>query len=188
MAPVSRWVCVCVCVCVYVYRCVTFCVNICSHVAKFWKNHLYGIDKFQSNGTISFWYSLTLTFIFKVKIVAFFLFCENLANGERQSKHYHCHQMEKQVFAFRMTPLRMLYILILTSIFKVTNFEMWISRYINGSHKRLKIFAKFKRIFNPMFGGQYKFIFFPNKFCHLFRYLPDGEENTYSQVSRKMFD
>ena len=32
---------------------------------------------------VQFFYSLTLIFIFKVKIVAFFLICEYLVNGEK---------------------------------------------------------------------------------------------------------
>ena len=37
----------------------------------------------------------------------------------------------------RMALLQMLYIMTLTYIFKVTNFWMWVSRYVNGFRKRL---------------------------------------------------
>ena len=50
----------------FVCVCVTFCVNVCFHLAEILKkNHLKGFEHFQSNGTLPFSY-LTLTLIFKV--------------------------------------------------------------------------------------------------------------------------
>ena len=39
---------------------------------------------------VQFFYFLTFTFIFKVKMLTFFLFCEYLANSEIWSKYYYC--------------------------------------------------------------------------------------------------
>ena len=55
----------------------------------------------------------------------------------------------------------MLYITTFTYIFKVTNIEMWVSRYMNGSRKRLCIVANFQRIFSPVCGGGGEIIFGP---------------------------
>ena len=57
---------------------------------------------------VPFFYSLTLTFIFKVKILKLFLFCKYLANGKRQSKD--CSDRKPCIY-HRMTPPRVLYIL-----------------------------------------------------------------------------
>ena len=46
-------------------------------------------------------FSLTLTFIFKIKLLAFYLICEYLVNSERESEHYYCHQIESHEFAIR---------------------------------------------------------------------------------------
>ena len=43
-----------------------------------------------------FFWSLTSSFFLKVTVLAFFIFCEYLANGERYSKPYYCHQIGSQ--------------------------------------------------------------------------------------------
>ena len=48
---------------------------------------------------VPFFYSLTLTIIFKVKPLAFSLFYEYLVNGERCSKDFYCHQIGSHAFA-----------------------------------------------------------------------------------------
>ena len=46
------------------------------------------------------------------------------------------------------------------------------------------IVAKFQRTFNPVSGGQCKFIFFPPKIVLPFSVFPCGEENTLSVFSK----
>ena len=48
---------------------------------------------------VPFFSSLTLIIIFKVKLFAFYLFCEYLVNGERLGKYYFCYQTESNVFS-----------------------------------------------------------------------------------------
>ena len=66
-----------------------FCVSVCVCVCVSFVCYQH----FQSKGTSSFFYSLTLIFIVKVNVFAFFIFCEYLVKGERSSKHYYCHQI-----------------------------------------------------------------------------------------------
>ena len=90
--------CMCVEVCVCV--CVEVCVNVCSLIAKILEKNTYMESNISSQmAQVQFFSSLTLAFIFKIKVVAFFLFCENLANGERQSKHRYCHQTRSHALA-----------------------------------------------------------------------------------------
>ena len=42
---------------------------------------------------VTFFYCMALIFVFKVKILTFFLICEYLANGEGWSRHCCCHQI-----------------------------------------------------------------------------------------------
>ena len=86
-----------VCVCMHSY--VSICVEACSHVAKIPKNAIqpYGNHHFQANGVSPVFLLLQLD----DKIVAFFLFCEYLANYEiEQTLHLQlgrnshiCHRM-----------------------------------------------------------------------------------------------
>ena len=60
------------------------CVNVCTKAENILKKiRLYGIEHLQSNGTSSILFSLTLTFIFKVKLVSYCLLSEYLVNGEK---------------------------------------------------------------------------------------------------------
>ena len=45
-------------------------------------------------------FCLTLTLVFKVKLLEFYYFCGYLTNGVRWSKHYCCHQIGSHEFIF----------------------------------------------------------------------------------------
>ena len=56
---------------------VTFCVNVCCHVAKIMKilkKHLYGFEHLSLMVHVPFLYSLTLTFVFMVKTWDYIIF------------------------------------------------------------------------------------------------------------------
>ena len=76
---------------------------------------------FSRMAQVPFFYSLILNFIFKVKFVRFFLFCEYLANGERVQTLLLPFDRKSRIY-HRMAPLRMLYIMTLTYIFNIMNF------------------------------------------------------------------
>ena len=82
---VSR--CVSVCVCVH-YIFVTFCVNVCCQVAEILrkKSAIQNRESNISSRTTQapFFTSLVLTFIFKVKRLAFYLFCEHLVYSKTE--------------------------------------------------------------------------------------------------------
>ena len=84
----------------YVLVCVrvNVCVKVCSKIAKILKNNPYEIEHSQSISISPVFPSLTLTFIFKVKLLAFYFICDCLVNIERYSKHYYCHQIDSYVF------------------------------------------------------------------------------------------
>ena len=105
--------------CLSLFVCMSFCVKACCWIAKVLKNHLYGFQHFQSNGT-SHVLLLDLTFTYKVKTFGILLFCEYLANGKRYSKHYYCHQIGS--IYHRISQLRMLYIVIFIYISRSQNF------------------------------------------------------------------
>ena len=130
------WVSVCVCMCVSVCVCVCMCalpfaVDVCCQVALILNKITY-MDSYISSGTAQVPFFLTLTIVFKVNILAFFLYYKCLGKTDQilllpldwKSCIYH-----------RVAPLRMQYIMIVTYIFEVTNFEMTVYQYINGSRK-----------------------------------------------------
>ena len=67
--------------------------------------------------------SFTLTIVFKVKRLSFYLICEYFVNGYMKSKYNNFYQIERLIFTMK---LRMLYIMTLTNIFKVNNFLMFV--------------------------------------------------------------
>ena len=46
---------------------------------------------------ISFFFFLTLNFIFNVKLLALYLNCENRVNVDRSGTHYYCHQIGSHI-------------------------------------------------------------------------------------------
>ena len=93
--PVSR----CVRVSVFEYvRVLPFCVNIDCRVLIFLTIHLNRIEHFQTNDVRLVFFSFVLAFIFKVKLFAFYLICQYHVNGQKQIKHYHCHQIGSHIF------------------------------------------------------------------------------------------
>ena len=99
---------------------------------------------------VPFYYSFTLTFIFKVKLCILLVLrlshklweIEQTFLLPRDMKSYICH---------RMAPLRMLYIMTLTCSFKVTKFEIWISSKKFSSMTFLELVLC---DFDPNFQGQ----------------------------------
>lgn len=112
--------------CVHVCMCMLpVCVNACSVLLQ----HFEKINHMKSNISsqrvqVSFFFSLTLIVIFIFISFAYCKICCYLANCEKElililpldSRSDICN---------RKTPMRILYIIILTYIFKVAHFEIW---------------------------------------------------------------
>ena len=88
------FVCVCVFVCLFVFVCANFCVDVCCRVVKFSKKSTMQNRTFPVGWRMSLFFSMILTFIFKVKLLTFYFICEYLVNGERWGKHYYCCPIE----------------------------------------------------------------------------------------------
>ena len=89
-------ICVCVCVCALTSACahmhacmcekcvfVQVCVNIFIQVAKMLQKMYVKSNISSRMAQVLFFSSLTFTFIFKVRLLVFYLFCKYLINGER---------------------------------------------------------------------------------------------------------
>ena len=122
--PVSS--CMCKCVCVSVCVC-SVCILLRKHMLQgnwfFWKIHLYRIKHFQSNSATH----IFLLLHFQDQTLAFYLICEYVVNGEKFNRQ-RLPSDGKSGICHRVAPPLMLYVMTLTYIFKVTNFEMWIFR------------------------------------------------------------
>ena len=89
------------------------------------ENHLNRIEHFQSNGAVPY-LSLTLTFIFKVKLFDILLSLRTSRKCWKiESKHYYYLHIGSNVFASN-GPLIMLYIVILTYIFQGHKFSGYV--------------------------------------------------------------
>ena len=132
----------------------------------FRKTHLDGNVHFQSHGVISVIPLLDLDRFFKVKCVFF-----NVLVLRISEKRYEIEQTivlsidRKLSICHRFAQLRMLYIM--TFIYISRSRILKCSRYMNGCHKQLQIFAKFQRIFNPVCGNYTRLSFSPKKSCFL---------------------
>ena len=145
-------VCVCLCVCVCVRACVRVCVCVCATSLR--KRMFAGRRNSEKivymDFTISsrmaqvsifysltlIFYSLTLTFIFKGQSFGIFLLLRISRKLGEIEQTLLLPLDRKSCICHRMAPLQMLYIMTITYIFKVTKFEMRVSRYLNGSRKR----------------------------------------------------
>ena len=109
----------------------------CSQVAKMLKKITY-MDSSISDQIVqvAFFYSLTLTLIFKVNVWLFFCFAI-ISQTVRDKSNITIAIRSEIMYLPSNGALRLLYIMTFTYIFKVTNFKMWVSRYMNGSRKRL---------------------------------------------------
>ena len=125
------------------------------------------------NVQVPLFYSFTLAFIFKVKDLEFFLFCEYLANILRE--------IEQIIL---LTSDRMYVFAIEWRLCECCTSWPWHTRSRSGILKCEHLYIK-TDLFNPVCGRQYKFS--PKILLH-FPLFQDGVVNTYSQFSRKLFD
>ena len=99
----------------------SFCVKSCCQVSKIKKKNRF--EQFQSNGASSVFLFMTLTFIFKVKVLAFSCFA-NISQKVGNTANITLASDRKSGILYRMTSLRMLYVMTSTYIFKFINFLM----------------------------------------------------------------
>ena len=109
-------------------KCVSYLRRRYLRYLQFWKIHLYGIENIQSNGASPVFLLLDLDLHFQGQRFGILL------DMRISSKRWEIEQAlllppdGKSDVCHRMVPPRMLYIMTLTYISKVMNFEMWISR------------------------------------------------------------